>query len=283
MTDNPAGMSSRPLPGAGSLRPQPRSWTRYVAIGDSFTEGMSDKDPEATDRYIGWADRLASLLAPHVAEFSYANLAVRGRKLKDVVTVQTDAAIELQPELVSIIGGGNDILRPKVDLDELSQQLEAAVIRLRRSGADVLIATPSDPRGAPVIKHVRGRMATYSANIWRIAQLHGCYVLNQWSFDFLQDWRMWSEDRIHLSTQGHERVALAAYATLGHDPQQAEWHVPLPPQQLPGRIDMIKANAEWAKVYAGPWVQRRLTGKSSGDFIDPKYPSLTPVDPTKDA
>lgn len=281
MTQLSSGMPSRPLPGVGSLRPQPQPWKRYVAIGDSFTEGMSDRDPEVEDRYIGWADRLASLLAPHVDDFAYANLAVRGRKLKDVVSVQADAAIEMQPDLVSMIGGGNDILRPKVDLDDISNQLEAAVIRLRKTGADVLIATPSDPRGAPVIKHVRGRMATYSANIWRIAQLHGCYVLNQWSFDFLQDWRMWSEDRIHLSTEGHKRVALAAYTTLGHDPEQADWHVPLPPQQLPGRKDMVRANAEWAKIYAGPWVQRRLTGKSSGDFVNPKYPSLTPVDPSK--
>lgn len=266
----------------GSLSPEPRPWRRFVAIGDSFTEGMSDHDPEHEDRYIGWADRLAALLAAHVDDFRYANLAVRGRKLEDIVTRQLDQALELEPDLVSIVGGGNDILRPKADIDLLAARLEQAVARARAAGADILLATPTDPVGAPVIRRTRGRAAIYLAHIWSIAQRHDCYVINQWSFDFLKDWRMWAPDRIHMTTEGHRRVALAAYAALGHDPADADWQVPLPPQPVPGRLQMLRENAQWAREYAAPWVQRRIQGRSSGDNIDPKRPTLAPVRPLED-
>lgn len=266
--------------GGGGLRAHPRAWAGYVAIGDSFSEGMSDADPTRPDRYVGWADRLASLLAPHQEAFGYANLAVRGRMLADIAGPQTDAALELAPDLVSIVGGGNDILRPRADLDTLAAQLEEAVVRLRASGADVLLATPTDPRDAPVIKATRGRMAVYTAHIWTIAGRHGCYVLNQWGLTFLRDWRMWSQDRIHMTSEAHRRVALAAYAALGHDPDDADWQVPLPAQPPQARAEVLRDNALWAREHAGPWVQRRLQGRSSGDTVAPKRPVLGPLDET---
>jgi lysophospholipase L1-like esterase len=264
---------------AGSVRPQPRAWSRYVAVGDSFTEGMSDPDPVRPDTYAGWADRLAALLATHTEELTYANLAVRGRKLSDVAGPQLDAALALQPDLVSIVGGGNDILRPRADIDALASTLDAAVTRIRATGADVLMATPTDPVGAPIIGRTRGRVGIYIAHIWSIAQRHGCYVLNQWACDFLQDWRMWAEDRIHMTTEGHRRVALAAYTALGHDPEEADWHVPLPPQARPGVVETVRGNAQWAREYAAPWVQRRLRGRSSGDGRSAKRPDLEPPAP----
>ena len=112
-------------------------WTRYVALGDSFTEGMVDPDESVPDRFVGWADRLARVLAANAAAeklpFGYANLAVRGRKLDDVVGPQLERALAMDPDLVSIVGGGNDLLRPSVDLDGLAQRLEEAVVHLRAS------------------------------------------------------------------------------------------------------------------------------------------------------
>lgn len=262
---------------AGSVRPRPRAWSRYVAIGDSFTEGMSDPDPQTPDAYIGWADRLAALLSAHADDFGYANLAVRGRKLADVAGPQLDAALALEPDLVSIVGGGNDILRPKADIDALAAQLDAAVAAIRATGADVLMATPTDPAGAPIIGRTRGRVGVYIAHIWSIAQRHGCYVLNQWSCDFLKDWRMWAEDRIHMTPEGHRRIALTAYVALGHEAGEADWRAPLPPQVRPGRVEMMRGHAQWAVEYAGPWVQRRLQGRSSGDSISAKRPALAPL------
>lgn len=285
MNDKDPGMPLGSARRSGSIRPQAQPWRRYVAIGDSFTEGMSDQDPDTQgpdteDAYVGWADRLASLLAPHVDEFHYANLAVRGRKLDAIAGGQTEQAIGLGPDLVSLAGGGNDILRPRADLEALAHQLEGAAAKIRSTGADVLLVTPSDPCDAPVIQRYRGRMATYSAHIWTIAQRQGCYVLNQWGADFLKDWRMWAQDRIHMTTEGHRRIALAAYAALGHDPADADWQVPLPAQAQPGRVEMLRSNAVWAREYGGPWVQRRVQGRSSGDHVQPKRPELVPLDPS---
>ena len=257
-------------------------WHRYVAIGDSFTEGMSDADPSTPGAYLGWADRLASHLAgiAHAAggEFAYANLAVRGRLLADVVGPQLDAALALGPDLVSMVGGGNDILRPKADLDAIAARLEDAVVRLRDAGADVLLATPTDPAGAPLLRHLRGRHAIHSANLFSIAQQHGCYVINQWGMRALRDWRLWAEDRIHMTTEGHRRVALAALEALGHTPAETDWATPLDPAPPIGRRETLQANAQWAKEYVGPWVHRRLTGRSSGDRRQAKRPEITPFD-----
>jgi lysophospholipase L1-like esterase len=263
--------------------PEPgKVWHRYVAIGDSFTEGMSDADPERPNSFVGWADRLASHLAGIAhrsgGDFAYANLAVRGRLLADVIGPQLDAAIALGPDLVSMVGGGNDILRPKADLDAIAARLEAAVVRLRDAGADVLLATPTDPAGAPVLRHLRGRHAIHSANIFSIAQQHGCYVINQWGMDALRDLRMWSEDRIHMTSEGHRRVALNALSALGHDTDRADWSTPLPPQPPAGRRETAAANAAWARTHLAPWVQRRLKGTSSGDAVTAKRPELRPLD-----
>lgn len=255
-------------------------WTKYVAIGDSFTEGMSDSDPDRADGYIGWADRLAVSL-DEIAHsvglpFSYANLAVRGRKLDDVVGPQLDAALALGPDLVSMVGGGNDLLRPSVDPDDLAIRLEAAVVRIRHTGADVLLATPADPRDAGLLKPLRSRHAIHTANIFTIAQRHDCRVLNLWGIAAIRDWRMWSEDRIHLSTEGHRRVALAALTSLGFASEE-DWSTPLPPETASARREQLREHAEWARTHLAPWVRRRLKGESSGDTVLAKRPGLVPV------
>jgi lysophospholipase L1-like esterase len=258
-------------------------WHRYVAIGDSFSEGMSDEDPSTPGAYVGWADRLAGHLAQIArasgGEFAYANLAVRGRLLADVVGPQLDAALDLGPDLVSMVGGGNDILRPKADLDAIAARLEEAVVKLRDAGADVLLATPTDPAGAPLLRHLRGRHAIHSANLFSIAQQHGCYVINQWGMRALRDFRLWSEDRIHMTSEGHRRVALNALSALGHDTDRADWSTPLPPLPPVARREVAAANAAWAKTHLAPWVQRRLKGQSSGDAVTAKRPQLIPFDP----
>lgn len=266
MTTHPAG---RPV------------WTRYVAIGDSFTEGMSDPDPTREDAYVGWADRLAHHLdgvaAAERLPFGYANLAVRGRTLDDVVGPQLDAAMSMTPDLVSMVGGGNDLLRPSVDLDGLASRLEAAVVRLRASGADVLLATPTDTRDAGLFRALRGRHAVHSANIFTIAQDHGCHVLNLWGLRALRDWRMWAPDRIHLTTEGHRRVALAALTALGHETDRGDWTAPLPPAERARRSDELRGHAEWVRTHAAPWVERRVRGTSSGDRVSAKRPTLQHV------
>jgi lysophospholipase L1-like esterase len=273
-------------------------WRRYVAIGDSFTEGLCDLalpggGPSGVGVYLGWADRLAARLAADLATelgdpsddarddgpaqtMLYANLAVRGRLLGDIVGPQLDAALALLPDLVSVVGGGNDILRPRADVDALAQSLDDAVARIRATGADALMVTPVDPKDAPVIRSTRGRVATFVAHQNVIARRHGAFLVDQWSLAVLRDWRLWAEDRIHLTPDGHRRVAAAAALTLGLTVEDG-WSTPLPPRPAPDRRQALREDARWAREYLGPWVRRRLRGRSSGDAVVAKRPALQPV------
>ena len=255
-------------------------YRRYVAVGDSFTEGLSDGHPTRPGSYVGWADRLAAHLAQlpadHGEAFGYANLAVRGRLLNDIAGRQVDEAIALGADLVSIVGGGNDILRPRTDVDALADRLESAVARLRGSGAAVLMATPVDPRDAPLVRRTRSRAAVYTAHIWSIARRHQAAVIDQWGMAALRDWRMWAPDRIHMTSDGHRRVALQAFTALGFDPDDSDWATPLPAAPVLSRAQTAKETAQWAREHLAPWLGRRLAGRTSGDQVLPKQALLAP-------
>ncbi|MGY1705373.1 SGNH/GDSL hydrolase family protein [Geodermatophilus sp. SYSU D00697] len=254
------------------LEPSRTTWRRYVALGDSFTEGLADPDPQRPGEYRGWADRLAEHLAAATdGVLEYANLAVRGRLLDQVVAEQAPVALAARPDLVSLVAGGNDLLRPGADPDRLAATLEDAVARLRAVGADVLLATGVDPRQTPIIRRTRGRVAVFNASLWSIAARHGAVVLDQWGADWLQDWRMWDTDRIHLTDEGHRRTALAAATALGL-PVGEDWRTPLPPQPRRALRAALAEEAAWVRGFVAPWVGRRLRGRSSGDGRAAKRP-----------
>ncbi|MFE9256648.1 SGNH/GDSL hydrolase family protein [Streptomyces sp. NPDC006879] len=250
--------------------------TSYVAIGDSFTEGVGDPGPDGG--FLGWADRLAVLLADRrpEGEFRYANLAVRGRLLDQIVEEQVPRARELAPDLVSFCGGGNDIIRPGSDPDLVAERFERAVADLTSAVGTVMITTGFDTRGVPVLRHLRGKVATYTAHVRAIADRHGCPVLDLWSLKSVQDRRAWDGDRLHLSPEGHTRVALRAAQVLGldvpTDPDQ-----PWPPLRPRGSAEATRDNIHWAREHLVPWIGRRLRGESSGDHVEAKRPDLLPL------
>lgn len=248
----------------------------FAAVGDSFTEGVGDPGGDGT--FVGWADRLAALLAEGRPDggFRYANLAVRGRLLDRIVAEQVPKAVELAPDLVTFAAGGNDILRPGTDPDDVADRFEAAVVRLNASVGTVLVATGFDTRDVPVLRHLRGRIATYNAHLRAIADRNGCPVLDLWALRSLRDKRAWNEDRLHLSPQGHERVALLAATVLGAD-APADPHRPWPPQPPLSPADARRETIHWAREYFVPWIGRRLRGESSGDNVSAKRPELLPL------
>jgi lysophospholipase L1-like esterase len=255
-----------------------RTWRRYIALGDSFTEGLSDPDPGRADEYRGWADRLAGHLAAAApsGEVEYANLAVRGRLLPQVLAEQVPVALAAQPDLVSLVAGGNDLLRPGADPDQLAADLEAAVVSFREAGADVLLATGVDPRQTPIIRRTRGRVAVFNAHLWSIAARQGAVVLDQWGAAWIQDARLWDAgDRIHLTAEGHRRTALAAAAALGVPVagDHTDWRAPLEPAPaLPAR-EVVAQELAWVRGFVLPWIGRRLRGRSSGDGRAAKRPT----------
>jgi len=253
---------------------------RYVAVGDSFTEGVGDPDPRQPNGVRGWADRVAEALAGRTEEFGYANLAIRGRKLPQIVAEQLEPAVALRPDLVTLYGGGNDILRPKVDIDRLMEDYDTAVRRLTSTGARVLLFTGFDLGFAPVFRHLRGRVAVYNELVREIADDHGAGLVDFWRMRELRDPRCWDVDRMHLSTRGHTRMAEAVLATLdGRPPATADFaHTPHPRSAARRSEDW-----QWARDHLGPWVKRRVRGTSSGDGLSPKHPALvrlaSPGDP----
>lgn len=255
-------------------------WKRYVAVGDSFTEGLWDPAPDDDDRCRGWADRLAEILAARSdGGLEYANLAIRGKLLRPIVVDQVPRALRLEPDLVSLVGGGNDLLRPNADPDVLARNLEAAVVRIRATGADVLLATGMDAADSPLIKVTRPRVAILNSHVWSIARRHGAYVLDVWGMRYLRDWRLWSEDRIHLTPEGHRRMAQGALVALGQQPDDPDWEQPLEPAPEAARIERIRENAQWLRGYVYPWAQRRIRKQSSGDDRAAKQEELRPLTP----
>jgi lysophospholipase L1-like esterase len=266
----------------------------FVAIGDSFTEGMNDPGPDGAG-FRGWADRLAAMLAAEHSGLRYANLAVRGKLLRQIVHDQVPAAVTLLRDrapgstaLVSMAGGGNDLLRPGGDPDTLADLFDSAVARLRESGSEVMLFTGFDPLAFPIMRVLRGRIAAYNMHLRAIADSRDCYLVDLWSMKTLRDPRAWSSDRLHLNSDSHRRIALRAGETLGV-PVTEDWRVPFDePSLVPLAAGASRAawmtarreDAQWAREYFVPWINRRIHGKSSGDGRLAKRPSLEEITPT---
>lgn len=250
-------------------------WSRYVAVGDSFTEGVGDPEPSRPNGWRGWADRVAEVLGSKHPDFAYANLAVRGKLVDQISREQIDHALDLKPDLITFCAGGNDVLRPKSDPDAITAKIDRAITRLRTDGATVVMFTAVDVGFSPVFRSIRGKVAIYNENIRAIADEHDCIVADQWGLAQLKDQRYWSEDRLHLNPLGHHTVAMRVLSALGvpHD---------LPPLDPPAVMPQSwrEARSEdviWARNHLVPWVIRRLKRESSGDHVMPKRPVATPV------
>lgn len=250
-------------------------WNRYVAMGDSFTEGIGDPELSSPGGYRGWADRVAEELSRSSGDFKYANLAIRGRLLSKILSEQLEPALALKPDLISISAGGNDLIRPGSDPDALAEQLDAAVGRMTAAGATVLLVNGPDIRDTPVLGIVRGRVAIYNENLRTIAARHDAVVADMWSLRQLADTQMWDQDRLHFSPLGHHTIAIMALQALNVKNSLVPWApTSLPPQkwQTARAEDLV-----WAREFLFPWVLRRLRHQSSGDGISPKRPTPGPV------
>lgn len=250
-------------------------WSRFVAIGDSFTEGVGDPEPDSPGGLRGWADRFAEVLADTDDGFSYANLAIRGKLIRQITEEQLAPALDLRPDLVSVCAGGNDVIRPGADPDAVALQLEYLLRKLRESGATVLVFTGVDVAFQPVFRSMRGKVAIYNENVRKVAQRHDCVVIDQWAIEELQDPRYWADDRLHLNALGHHTIARTVLDTL-NIPHELQ---PLDPPPLPPRNwrTARKDDVVWAKEHLVPWVIRRIKHVSSGDNIvakrpEPKHP-----------
>lgn len=270
-------MLTKPTLPAGHSQPARHNvavhYTRFVALGDSVTEGLSDPAPHGG--YRGWADRVADVLAA-TEGFTYANLAVRGKRLADVLGEQLEPAlrmIEGPQTLVSFHAGANNALRPGFDPDALRRNYRDAVARLTQTGAHVLIFTVQEvPAPRTVVQRAwNARFAVFNETVRAAAADFGATVLDGNQHQVFNDPRLLGPDRLHLNSEGHRRVAAAVLDAIGQ-PHDADWRDPLPPAAPRGALARMAGDVVWATVFLVPWLLRRVTGRSSGDGRSAKHP-----------
>ena len=273
-------MSTFSIPGparspSATPTPDPHPWGRYVALGDSFTEGFGDPEPRSPGGVRGWADRVAEELSVNHRDFAYANLAVRGRLLQQIIDDQVGPAIELRPDLVTLSAGGNDIVFRGADPDKLAERLDPVVGRLSDTGATVVLFTGPDWGNIPVFSRIRGKVAIFNEDLRTIAARHDGVVADLWTLRQLTDPRMWDPDRLHFSPLGHHTIAAMVLETL-NVPHTLK---PLEPKVLPtGTWRQARSNdLVWAREYLFPWVLRRVRQRPTNLGLKAKRPEPGPV------
>jgi lysophospholipase L1-like esterase len=252
-------------------------FTRYVALGDSTTEGLDDPRPDGTFR--GWADRLAEQLTAINPSLLYANLAVRGRRIPQVHAEQLAPALALQPDLATVVAGLNDLLHRRYDADATAGHLETMLRELRDGGATVMTFTLPDLASVvPLARIVRARLAAYNEAIREVGVRTGAIVADIAAEPVSVDPRLWSPDRLHASPLGHERICAALADGLGLPGCDGSWADALPVLARRPPHALLTAEVVWAQRYFTPWVIRRVRGRSSGDGRVAKRPELLPVE-----
>jgi lysophospholipase L1-like esterase len=248
-----------------------------VCTGDSFTEGLSDI-PRSDGRVTGWADRVAEALGAR-----YANLAVRGKLLDQVVDEQVPAALALNPTILTFHAGPNDVLRPRRDPALIAEAYAAAVAGIRAQYDGTLVLFTSRGRlgtGGRTETSIRERFVRFNIGVREVAAANNAVLVDLESSLTLGDPRLWDDDRLHFNTYGHVRVAVAVLEALGVEDEAVLggpigwWREPLP--VLTPRLsaqDAI-AGAAWARRHLAPWVVRRMRGVSSGDGVTAKDSAL---------
>lgn len=248
-------------------------YTRFIACGDSFTEGMSDEIVDG--HFRGWADRIADVMTHQSPEFTYANFAIRGKLIHQVAADQVPLALTYVtgPEtLFSFHAGANDVLRPNYK-PEIALPLYANTVRkIAASGATVLLFTVLErtDREGKTADLWAARFGEFNKNVRAIAEEVGAVVADANEEGLLSDRRFLADDRLHLNVIGHDRVAQGILEKL-ELPFEPSWREPLPPAPKLSRQKRYKSNATWILTFFLPWIWRRLRGRSSGDGRNGKH------------
>jgi lysophospholipase L1-like esterase len=289
VSQSPEHLSARAQPEAGAQAVAPLRIRSYVAVGDSFTEGLADEYPASgkhAGTFRGWADLVAERLAAAAAKaedaqpapFRYANLAVRGKLIGQILRDQVPVAAQMGADLVTLAGGLNDVMRPGCDIEAVCADLVRCTDALAgQSGTVVMFRSMDFSRRMKSARRLVPKATRLMAAVSQMAEQYGVIIVDLAAAEVFDDPRLWAVDRIHLSTEGHRRVAEAVLEALGH-PTEFDWRAPLPTRREPHRLARTGSDLAWLIAFLAPWVKRRLTGKSSGDGVLPKRPDLTPLD-----
>ncbi len=255
---------------------------RFVAIGDSFTEGVGDWDDRYPNGVRGWADRVARQLGKSDPETTYANFALRSRVLDDVIEHQLDRAIALNPTLVSFFAGGNDILQVRIDMEDVLGRYEACVEKLAATGARVILFTSYDLRLSPLLEPLRIRNNQFNRRVREVALAHDALLVDHWAMREYAHPRMWEPDRLHMSRHGHRYLAAAVLHTLEIDHTITLRDLGSIPQR--DFREMLTDEWDWWNGWVRPALGRRWRNAPEGYGLRPKWPEpIRPADGMKRA
>jgi lysophospholipase L1-like esterase len=252
-----------------------------VAIGDSATEGLQDFD--GTGGYRGWADRLAEHLAAGQDEpLEYANLAVRSLRLDEIRRTQFEHALELDPDLMSIVGGVNDVMGPRTDFGRLAADFDTMFGRARDRGITVFTFLMPDPTFLnPLGRYARDRVQILNDITRAAARTAGVLVLDLEKYPVATDPRLWYEDGLHANWLGHTRMAEAMAHMLGREGFD-HWADPLPgPPAAAHFFGRIGNELDWVVRWLAPWLGRGLIRVPHGRGISAKRPVPQVVTPRR--
>ena len=248
-------------------------YTRFIACGDSFTEGMSDEIVD--EQYRGWADRIADVMAHQSTEFTYANFAIRGKLIHQVAADQVPVALTYvtgPQTLFSFHAGANDVLRPNYKPGIALPLYAKTVRRIAASGATILLFTVLErtDREGRTADLWAARFGEFNKNVRAVAREVGAIVADANEEGLLSDRRFLADDRLHLNEIGHDRVAQGILEKL-ELPYAMSWREPLPRPEKLSQSKRYKSNLTWLLTFFIPWIWRRLRGRSSGDGRSGKH------------
>lgn len=189
---------------------------RFVALGDSLTEGVGDP---VGNGWRGWAALLAGGLSEPSAEFT--NLAVSGAQTRDVLETQLPAALALRPDLASVLVGVNDTLRSTFDIEKIAEGLDKVYASFSRQGTALLTACLPDPGtmlGLPAVlgSPLARRQRAVNTVVHTLSERYGAVHLHAVDDAWIMERSMWSSDRLHPGERGHRQIALRFHAMLAH-------------------------------------------------------------------
>jgi lysophospholipase L1-like esterase len=244
----------------------------FVAIGDSFTEGVGDWDPRFPNGVRGWADRVAKQLSKQDPQWRYANLAIRSRRLERIVCEQVEPALAMKPDVISFYAGGNDIMELRKDMAQLLHCYTQAVHRLAGSGAQVLLFTGFDIPVHPLLAPLKRRNWKFNERVRELAEQYPSTVtlVDYWTWNAYRDRRMWDTDKLHMNRAGHRYMAIRILEILGENHRLS--FVPFDTPERMGLLQATQRDVEWLRQWVLPMFGRRMRGITLGDTLQPRWP-----------
>lgn len=251
---------------------------RYVALGDSFTEGVGDASVHRPNGVRGWADRVAEGLAREMPGWEYANLAIRSKRLRHIIAEQLEQAVAMEPTLITLYAGGNDVMDLGTRVADILALYEGLVAELTRTGATLVLFTGYDVEVSPLLSPLRRKNHAYNRGVRSIAATYGAVLVDYAAFEAYDNPHMWGPDRLHMSKAGHKFLAAQVLDTLGVSHSIVHKHSLRAPR---GVREWIREQHAWVSEWVVPMFGRKLKGTTLGDTLTPRWPEPVRVPPKK--